>query len=138
MKWVRTGENLHLEILIDGKWKHYKNTPFVTTEGFISSNNGFATAQKALKNGYKYMRVLHKDDFVDYDLFYQEALKYFREELPVELDLSGFDEEGVRKLEKSIRLLVDIFGEQKVRLLLSLKNDNPIFRDIISTFIETK
>jgi hypothetical protein len=56
LRWSRNPDkSMFLEVLVDGKWKHYKNSPFNTADATISSNNGFATAQKCLSLGYKYL-----------------------------------------------------------------------------------
>jgi hypothetical protein len=56
LRWTRKlDESLFLEILENDKWVNYKSSRFYVPDATMSSNSGFATAQKYLTLGYKYI-----------------------------------------------------------------------------------
>jgi hypothetical protein len=56
LRWVRKiDESLFLEVMEDDKWVNYRSAKFYVPDAAISSNSGFATAQKYLSLGFKYV-----------------------------------------------------------------------------------
>ena len=56
IRWSRKGkESLFLEVLEGDVWVHYKKAQFRVPDAELSSNSGFATAQKYLSLGYQYV-----------------------------------------------------------------------------------
>ena len=56
LRWTRKfDESLLLEVFENDKWVNYKNSIFYVPDAQLSSNSGFATAQKYLTLGYKYL-----------------------------------------------------------------------------------
>jgi hypothetical protein len=59
MRWSRkSDESLFLEIMEGDKWVNYKNCQFYVPDVKMSSNSGFATAQKYLSLGFKYLTTM--------------------------------------------------------------------------------
>ena len=59
IRWTRkSDESLFLEVYEDNQWKNYKNAKFYVSDAKMSSNSGFATAQKYLTLGYQYVPTL--------------------------------------------------------------------------------
>lgn len=59
LRWTRKlDESLFLEVLEGDKWVNYKNAKFYVSDAKMSSNSGFATAQKYLSLGYRYVSTL--------------------------------------------------------------------------------
>jgi len=55
LRWTRkSDESLFLEVYEDNQWKNYKQARFYVSDVKMSSNSGFATAQKYLSLGFKY------------------------------------------------------------------------------------
>lgn len=56
LRWTRVSEDspLFLEVFEKNKWINYKQAQFYVSDAKMSSNSGFATAQKYLSLGYKY------------------------------------------------------------------------------------
>jgi len=56
LRWTRVSEDspLSLEVFEKDKWINYKQAQFYVSDAKMSSNSGFATAQKYLSLGYKY------------------------------------------------------------------------------------
>lgn len=55
LRWTRkSDDSLFLEVYEDDQWKNYKNSRFYVPDSTMSSNSGFATAQKYLTLGFKY------------------------------------------------------------------------------------
>lgn len=58
MRWTRKpDESLFLEVMENDKWVNYKNARFYVPDVKMSSNSGFATAQKYLTLGYQYTKT---------------------------------------------------------------------------------
>lgn len=58
MKWNREYNGTLALYLSEGeKWIRYNNHNLYEPDEVISSNNGFKTAQKALKLGYSYIKL---------------------------------------------------------------------------------
>lgn len=56
MRWTRhSDESLFLEVMEDDKWVNYKSAKFYVPDAKMSSDSGFATAQKYLSLGFKYV-----------------------------------------------------------------------------------
>lgn len=59
LRWTRkSDESLFLEVMEDDKWVYYKNSKFYVPDAKMSSNSGFATAQKYLTLRYQYVPTL--------------------------------------------------------------------------------
>lgn len=55
LRWIRkSNESLFLEVYEDDQWKNYRKARFYVPDATMSSNSGFATAQKYLTLGFKY------------------------------------------------------------------------------------
>jgi len=134
MKWVRTNGNLHLEVLVNGGWKHYKNCPYVVADAETSSNNGFATAQSCLRNGYKYIRVIEVADFLKHnktlDLL-NEIYKNLSEDLPVELNLEQIDSSHINSLLAVGNWLKIEFKTATLRQSLFMSGGLEIYRRVL-------
>ncbi len=62
LRWSRKpNESLFLEVYEEDKWVNYKNAKFYVPDALMSSNSGFATAQKYLSLGYEYLEREEKD-----------------------------------------------------------------------------
>lgn len=58
LRWSRkSDESLFLEVYENDKWVSYKNAKFYSPDAPMSSNSGFATAQKYLSLGFKYIKL---------------------------------------------------------------------------------
>jgi hypothetical protein len=58
MRWTRrSDESLFLEVYEGDKWVNYKNSKFYVPDAKMSSDSGFATAQKYLSLGFKYIKL---------------------------------------------------------------------------------
>ena len=59
LRWTRKeDESLFLEVLEGEKWVNYKVAQFYVPDAKMSSNSGFATAQRYLTLGYQYVKNL--------------------------------------------------------------------------------
>lgn len=57
LRWSRkSDESLFLEVYENDKWVNYRTSMFYVPDAPISSNSGFATAQKYLSLGFKYIK----------------------------------------------------------------------------------
>lgn len=58
LRWTRkSDESLFLEVYENDKWVNYKSSKFYVSDAPMSSNSGFATAQKYLSLGFKYIKL---------------------------------------------------------------------------------
>ena len=135
MKWVRTNGNLHLEIFIDNKWKHYKETLFVVPDAAISSQNGFATAQNCLKNGYSYVRVIEVSDFLEHktveDLVADMSGSIVQHQ-SVELNLYNVNSNLMDKLIETMFLLRGKFDLSVLSELITFSNGLELYKRVLS------
>ena len=61
IRWSRkSDESLSLEVYEGDKWVNYKNARLYVPDAPLSSNSGFATAQKYLSLGYEYLKFEEK------------------------------------------------------------------------------
>ena len=61
IRWSRNlDQSLFLEVLEEDVWVQYKKAKFYVLDATMSSNSGFATAQKYLSLGYQYIKLEEK------------------------------------------------------------------------------
>jgi len=143
LRWIRNNGNLQLEVLQDGKWINYKQSLFYKKDAKTSSNSGFATAQKYLKKGYKYIKVIEVVDFLEH----KEVLELFEEirfnivhSIFVELDLEGVDSLLMDKLLKVMDLLKAEITRVNIPLVLqylSFDRGLELYRQILYSYKKT-
>lgn len=138
MKWVRTDGSLHLEVLVDGVWKHYKNSPLVKADAAISSNSGFATAQNCLRNGYKYMKVIEVVDFLEYKTtgeLVEEIRNSIVQSQPVELNLEGMDSSLMDGLYDMIEQLRSVIELETLRNSISFCGGLELYQRVLQNYL---